>query len=440
MALPQYTMGQVGLLDFSPLLQAQQNALGRAMQQRKMDQETMLQNERLGMDRERLGFDRQRMEREAAMDPLRMKMLEAQLAQQNAETGMLPLKRNQLAAQIELIQAQARQAQQKDALDQIFMRQFGVGDQPQPQAPAQSPIRPQSFAPPTPERPAIMTPATAGMQPQEPAGDPMLIRTQAAPGQPQAPGQPRHDPMVQTPAGPMPASKARMLGFLLAYRGKGDAGKMIADPADPTKLPKEALNEIGKDEVKLTESLGRMREISRQFRPEFLTFEEQAKQYGVSWLDKFDATRSKLTPEQIQQHAQYTAFRRDTVDNLNRYIKEITGAAMGVEEAKRIISAQPNMDDGPTAFIAKIKATQRAAELAVARARLLRRDGFNGRPWDGNPETAAQVLPLERMKGIILEDSKRTYQQIRQQFPDGDEGQISGAVRAHIRSKYGMDI
>lgn len=437
MALPQYTMGQVGLLDFSPLLQAQQNALGRAMQQRKMDQETMLQNERLGMDRERLGFDRQRMEREAAMDPLRMKMLEAQLAQQNAETGMLPLKRNQLAAQIELLQAQARQAQQKDAMDQIIMQQFGVGQQSVP-APS-SPIRPQSYAP-TPERPAIMTPATAGMQPQQPAGDPMLIRTQAAPGQPQqAPAQPQ-DPVVQTPMGPMPASKARMLGFLLAYKGKGEAGKMIADPADPTKLPKEALNEIGKTEVNLTEQLGRMREIARQFRPEFLTFEEQAKQYGVSWLDKFDATRSKLTPEQIQQHAQYTAFRRDTVDNLNRYIKEITGAAMGVEEAKRIISAQPNMDDGPTAFMAKIKATQRAAELAVARTRYLRQYGFNGQPWNGDKEAAARAVPLERMKGIILEDGKQVRQQIKQQFPDAGDDQINGAVRAHIRSKYGMDI
>ena len=60
MSLPAYTMGQVNLLDWSPVLQAQQNALGRAMQQRKMDQETMLQNERLGMDRERLGMDQQR--------------------------------------------------------------------------------------------------------------------------------------------------------------------------------------------------------------------------------------------------------------------------------------------------------------------------------------------------------------------------------------------
>lgn len=433
MSIPQYLMGQVGQIDFSPV----ENALTRIMKQQKMQQDYALQQERLGMDRERLGFDRQRMEREAAMDPYKIQMIQAQIAQHQAEAGMIPAKRAHLNAQNALIEAQIKQAQQKDAIDQIIMRQFGAGDQPA--APAPSPIRPQSFAP-TPERPAIMTPAVAGVQPQEPSGDPMLIRTQAAPGQQPAPTQQQPDPVIQTPMGAMPASQARKLGFLLAYKGKGDAGKMIADPADPTKLPKEALNQLGKDEIKLTEQLGRLRDITRQFRPEFLTFEEQAKQYGVSWLDKFDATRSKLSPEQIQKHAEYTAFKRDTIGNLNLYINEITGAAMGVQEAQRIMSAAPNMDDGPTAFMAKAKAMQRAAELAVARARYLRQNGFNGRPWEGDKEAAAQAIPLERMKGMILEDSKRTYQQIRQRFPDGDESQISGAVRAHIRSKYGMDI
>lgn len=431
MSIPQYLMGQVGQIDFSPA----ENALTRMLKQQEMQKNYALQQERMGMDRERLGFDRQRMEREAAMDPLRMRMLEAQVAHQNSQNALTPLQRSQIEAQIAQTRAQTEALGRKDAMDQIVMRMLGGGDQPA--APPQSPIRPQSYAP-TPERPAIMTPATVGVAPQEPAGDPMLIRTQSAPGQPQA--RPQNDPIVQTPGGPMPASQARRFGFLLAYKGRGEAGKMFADPADPTKLPKEALNEIGKDEVKLTESLGRMREIARQFRPEFLTFEEQAKQYGVSWLDKFDATRSKLTPEQIQQHAQYTAFRRDTVDNLNRYIKEITGAAMGVEEAKRIISAQPNMDDGPTAFMAKIKATQRAAELAVARARLLRRDGFNGQPWDGNPETAAQMLPLDRMKGVIQKKGEEAYQRIKQQFPNEDDSKVIGATRAYMRSEFGVDI
>ena len=438
MSLPAYTMGQVNLLDWSPVLQAQQNALGRAMQQRKMDQETMLQNERLGMDRERLGFDRQRMDREAAMDPLRMKMLEAQLAQQNAEAGMLPLKRNQLAAQIELIQAQARQAQQKDALDQIFMRQFGVGDQPQPQAPAQSPIRPQSFAPPTPERPAIMTPATAGMQPQEPAGDPMLIRTQAAPGQPQAAP---NDPIVDVPGmGKMPRSQAQRLGMFLAYKGKGDAGKMIMDATNPGMLGKEARNDIDKNELKATDALARMKAIRQGVQPEFLTLEEQAKQYSISWIDSIDALRKKLPPEEIAKHAAFVKFKRDTVENLNQHILDFTGAAMGRDEVPRLMGAVPTMSDGPTAFMAKLEGVVRQKELAIARYRYLRQNGFNGQPWDGNVENAARALPLDRMKSIILDDSKRVYEQIKQQFPQADDAQIRGATRAAIRQRYGMDI
>lgn len=433
MALPAYTMGQINNLDFTPL----ENALGRAIQQRQFNQRNALDQARMGMEQERLGFERERMLREAARDPVMMRQLEA--AAKLAESNLAYLPQSRLLdeqakrAAIAQTRAQTEALGRKDAMDQIFLRSFGAGDPPA----APSPVRPQSYAP-TPERPAIMTPATVGVAPQEPAGDPMLIRTQAAPGQQPAA---TDDPIVDVPGmGKMPRSQAQKLGMFLAYRGKGDAGKMIMDAARPGQLPKEALNEIGKTEVNLTEQLGRMREITRQFRPEFLTFEEQAKQYGVSWLDKFDATRSKLTPEQIQQHAQYTAFRRDTVDNLNRYIKEITGAAMGVEEAKRIISAMPNMDDSPTQFMAKAKAAQRAAELAVARTRYLRQNGFNGQPWNGNNDQAAQVVPLERMKSIILEDSKQTLQQIRQQFPQGDPAQIQGAVRAHIRAKYGMDI
>lgn len=390
-----------------------------------------------GFKRDALEYERLRNE---TFDPLKARSLEADTKVKMAELGLLPGKAAMTKAQLRLVEEQIKQAQTKDEVEQFIINRMRGGPQPAgPSGLPTSPVQPQSFGP-TPERPAIMTPATMGGQPPAPTGDPMLIRTQGAPGQPQPQAQAPHDPIVETWMGPMRASEARRIGGLLAYKGKPEAGKMLADPADPTKLPKEALNEIGKDEVKLTESLGRMREISRQFRPEFLTFEEQAKQYGISWLDKFDATRSNLTPEQIQQHAQYTAFRRDTVDNLNRYIKEITGAAMGVEEAKRIISAQPNMDDGPTAFMAKIKATQRAAELAVARARILRRNGFNGQPWDGNPETAARAIPLEKMKSDILQDSRQTYQQIRQQFPQADDKQIQGAVRAHIRAKYGMDI
>lgn len=103
MSIPQYLMGQVGQIDFSPA----ERALTHILKQQEMQKNYALQQERLGMDRERLGFDRQRMEREAAMDPIRINLLKGQLAQQQAELDFrrqthpldLDIRRNQLAQQ-----------------------------------------------------------------------------------------------------------------------------------------------------------------------------------------------------------------------------------------------------------------------------------------------------------------------------------------------------
>lgn len=419
-------MGIQGQLDFEPINQG----LGRYFQRQQMEQDRAMQNERLGMEQRRLGFDEQRMAREAAQDPLRMKLLQQQIDQGQAAASLNPLQRQQLEAQTKLTLAQARAAEQKDAFDQIMLQQFGGG---QPQEAPRGPLQPQSFAPPA-NRPAIMQPVVDEM-----STDPNLIRTQAAPQQPGAAGAPPQDPMVQTPMGMMPASKAKALGFMMAYRGKGDAGRMLADAANPAALGKDVRGDVDKAEFKATELMGRMKAIKEGFRPEFLTYEEQAKQFGVSFADKFDALRAKLPPEVLQRHADYTTFRRDTVENLNRYINEVTGAAMGVEEAKRLSKAVPTMDDNPTAFKAKMDGVVKQTQLAIARYRFLRKEGFNGQPWSGSAEDAARDLPLDRMGGIISDQFKAVLQQLREQNPKATDKQLRGATRAVIRQKFGID-
>lgn len=426
-SLPQYLMGIQGQIDFEPINQG----LGRYFQRQQMEQDRAMQNERLGMEHRRLGFEEQRMARDAAQDPIHMKLLEQKLAQGTAALGLNSLQRQRMEAEIKLTQAQARAADQKDAFDQLILRQFGGEPAPAAAPPA---VRPQSFAPPA-DRPAIMQPVVDEM-----SADPNLIRTQSAPTQPgAAPQQPGGDPVVQTPMGPMPSSQAKRLGFMMAMRGKGDAGRMLVDSADTTKLGKDVRGDVDKAEFKATDLMGRMKAIKEGFRPEFLTFEEQAKQFGVSFADKFDALRSKLPPDVIQRHADYTAFRRDTVENLNRYIQEVTGAAMGVEEAKRLSKAVPTMDDGPTAFKAKMDGVVKQTQLAIARYRHLRAEGFNGQPWSGTAEDAARDLPLDRMGGIIRDQSKAVLQQLRQQNPSATDEQLRGATRAVIRKKFGID-
>jgi len=421
MPLPQFLMGQAGLLDTSPV----ENALARYIQQQNVLADRQMQQQRLGMDQQRLGFEQERLGFERERQPLNMDMLRAQVEQAKAAAQLTPLQRAHLQAQTgmtnahaDLFRAQAAAAQQRDAMDQLILQSIGGGQQPSA-APAQTPIRPVADTAP------------------RPPGDPMLIQTQAA--QPAQPQQGQADPIVQTPMGPMPASRARILGFLMAYKGKGDAGRMLAESADPGKLPKTVVDDVAKEEIKNTDLMGRLAQIQRSFKPDFLSYENQAKQYGISWLDKFDATRSKLPPQELQTHAEYAAFRRDVTDNLNRYIKEITGAAMGVEEAKRIISSMPNMNDGPTEFKAKLDSTVRAAQLALARQRYLRKEGLNGQPWQGTPEDAARDMPLEKMQGNIRRDTMNLLQQLKSQHPNANPEQINGAVRAIIRQKYGID-
>ncbi len=335
--------------------------------------------------------------------------------QKRFAVGNQPLQAEKLAADV------ARE-KQKAAMDKYVMDLITGGQTPE-QPPA-SPIQPQSYIP-----------------QDGPGQDPNLIRTQAAaPGAAPA-AQPSNpaDPLVDTPLGRKPASEVRRLGLGLALSGKGDAGRMLAESADTTKLGKEARNEIDKGELKATEALARMKEIRRQFKPEFLTYEEQAKQYGISWLDKFDVTRSGLSPEQIQKHVEYTTFRQETVANLNKYINEMTGAAMGIEEAKRLAKAVPTMDDNPTAFQAKADTILRQSQLAIARMRYLRSNGFNGQPWAGTAEDAARDLPIEKFQSDVREAAKATIQQLRSAHPNAPADQINGAARAIVRKRFGID-
>lgn len=435
MPLPLYTMGQ-NQFDTSPL----ENALWKYAQHQEQQRQNAFRQQQIDMDRTRLGFEGERLGFERERQPLSMDMLRAQIDQAKAAAALTPLQRQQMLAQTgmtnahaDLFRAQARAAGQKDEMDAAVLKMLGLGSGPAP-APDPSPVRPQSFAPPAaPNQTPIRLVADTGPQP---AGDPMLIQTQAAQPAPQQPA----DPIVQTPAGPMPASKARTLGFLFAYKGRGDAGRMLTDAADPSKLPKTVVDDVAKEEIKNTDLMGRLAQIKRGFDPKFLTYENQAKQYGISWLDKFDATRAKLPPSDLETHAQYTGFKRDVTDNLNRYIKEITGAAMGVEEAKRIISSMPNMDDSPTQFKAKLDSTVRSAQLAIARQRFLRMNGLDGQPWNGTPEDAARRMPLDNFQKIIDRTGDEMERQFKQANPQADPKAIQAAVREALRYRFGMNI
>ena len=316
--------------------------------------------------------------------------------------AMNPLRRKKAEAEVQALG-------QKDALDQYIMSIIGGG---QNQAPG-SPIQPQSY------------------MPQDgPGTDPNVIRTQTAqpPGLPQA--QSAADPVVDTPAGRMPASQAQKLGFAFALKGKGEAGKMLAEAAKDGRLDKTAQGEVQKDIVGLTNTIGRLESIQRDFDPKFLDVFNRT---GMAWAalqDKFGA----LPEEDKKELGRYTKFRQKSVANAALYVKYLSGVAVSEQEYQRIMTTLPNAGtkifdgDSPTEFEAKMLETTKQSKQAMARAIYLNTIGFRGKPWEA---------------GVALDDMEKIVDQRATEIEKELQGKVSpnrmdDAVRSQLKREFGI--
>lgn len=337
-----------------------------------------------------------------------------------------------------LYRAQVGQASQKDEMGgiiaDIMRRSIQGGGQPGVGGPAG-----QSQLPPGP---------AGGMMPGGPirpqsmdggGADPNIQLTQAPAGpagqvgQPtptQAPaGPPPNEPMVSTPFGLMPQTQARALGGAFAYSGKGELGKMFNEAVRADDFGKHTKDKIEEKAFNTTEAMGRLKGIGQSFDPKFLTIENKAKQYGVSWLDSFETTRGKIPADAAKDFERFTVFKQDTLGNLNQHIKEMTGAAMSEQEAKRLMAAMPNMEDSPRQFQAKLGRVSEQSQLAMARLSYLRKNGFAG------PVTEAETkLPLDRMQKMIDERAGQLNREL-QSVPDAQRRQM---MRQKLREEFGI--
>ena len=248
-------------------------------------------------------------------------------------------------------------------MDQVIadqMRGMAPGAQQQ-QQPAR--VQPQSNSEPPPV--ARLQPiADQGAAPQS---DPNIIQAQAAQPQPQQQGQP--DPIVQTPMGPMPSSKAKMLAFGLAYQGKGDAGKMMAPP-EGSAFGKDGLNHIDKEMINRATDIGELNDIKASFKPEFLGLTGQIGNKILGWKDWI--TSGKISPQEQTQLREYTEFQQTTIRRYNERIKACAGTAVSGAESVRMAKESPTMDDSPNVFKAKLEKSIELQRLAIGRYNYLK--------------------------------------------------------------------
>lgn len=248
----------------------------------------------------------------------------------------------------------------------------------------------------------------------EPESDPNFVQAQTAPMN--APEgvtvQKPNDPMVNTPLGQMPQSKAKMLGFALALQGKGEAGKMIAGEGGA--IGKEGSNEIDKQLIARFMDLGELNDIKGRFDKSYLSLEGLVKSTGMNLADwatggaVFEPS-AKDTPESAAKKVQarewfkgYNEFTSAAYERLNNRIKAMSGTAVSGAEETRMLRATPDPSkDSPARFEDKMNSAIEMQRMAIAR--------YNFLKSKYSEEQISALAKTGRIEGIVGLGEMRSF-------------------------------
>jgi hypothetical protein len=150
------------------------------------------------------------------------------------------------------------------------------------------------------------------------------------------------------------------------------------------------------------DALTRLNTIQASYKPEYLSIKFRGGQEWATLKDKFVT----LKPEEKTQLANFSTYKQNATQNLNQTIKDLTGSAMGVQEAERIISTLPNAGtglfdgDSPTQFESKLNNAVEQTKYAIARKNYSLNKGLK---WEN--------LPLNQMPNVINQRGAAIAQQ-----------------------------
>ena len=303
-----------------------------------------------------------------------------------------------------------------DPLDALLApQQSAPTAQPRPAGPPAA-LSPSPAAP----GPRLMPQSFDGGQPQ---GDPNLVRVSEAP---KAPQQAAPEPMVTLPGGrQVPLSVAEAIQMQAARNKNEPLVNLIRESIG--KVPKALQDDVDKMKMQSIDQIGRLEGIKQRFKPEWQTWETSLKQRGLNIADSFEVLRDKIPENERKTMTDYASFKMEAVDNLNRYIKEMTGAAMSEAEANRLRQAMPDPEkDSPTQFRAKLENSIRLSKLTHARYVAIGKYGVN------------KYTPVDAIPDIINQRAGQIEQQLRQQNPQAAQPLVDKAVKDALKQEFGI--
>ena len=207
-------------------------------------------------------------------------------------------------------------------------------------------------------------------------------------------------------------------------------GRAMPGEAATLKPSTATVNAMQKELVGIQGDLQGLREIQRQFRPEFATLPTEL---ATKWTDLKERAGLDVSAKDRQLLQDYTTWEVTTAESFNRYVNRLSGAAVSPHEARRLEMGRPRAGQGPTKFRAALKQTMRLGRLAAAR---LAYSLKNGLPTD--PETMSRQLPLDNMEGLIRKRADAIMKNIKMRDPDINETALKQQTIEAVRNEFGI--
>jgi hypothetical protein len=147
-------------------------------------------------------------------------------------------------------------------------------------------------------------------------------------------------------------------------------GNLIVDTGGGEPMTNKTKGAIEEKILNQKDQLARLAEIEADFKPEYLQMGTRLKN---SWVGLKSSFGRNVSPEDEAELRSYDAFRRKAIANTNQTIHDLTGAAMSIQEAKRIRMTQPDAGenwynaDNPISFKSKLDDAMKTSKAAIAR-------------------------------------------------------------------------
>lgn len=180
-------------------------------------------------------------------------------------------------------------------------------------------------------------------------------------------------------------------------------------PAGVITPNKEGQNKLDETLLSSGNRLMQINQIQAKFKPEYLTIGGKGENTFLALKDKFGA--GTLDPKDKLQLESYTQFKQGASQQLNDYIRSVTGATIGVDEADRLMAATPNAGSGifdgdsPTQFKAKLDNTIQQLKFAEARAAYIKKHGFT-LGAAGTPQLSDVPMLMKNREQEIIQQYK----------------------------------